>query len=52
MIKNIPKSAIWKKSFPVYKQFTVTNSDYTVISGSLETAIGIGGLVGTGGTFG
>ena len=37
MIKNIQKSAVWKKSFPVYKQFTVTNSDYAVISGSLET---------------
>ena len=37
MIKNIPKSAVWKKSFPVYKQFTVSNSDYEVISGSLET---------------
>jgi hypothetical protein len=37
MIKNIPKTAVWKKSFPVYKQFTVSNSDYEVISGSLET---------------
>lgn len=36
MIKNIPKSAVWKKSFPVYKKFTVTKSDYEVISGSLE----------------
>ena len=37
MIKNIAKSAVWKKSFPVYKKFTVTKSDYEVISGSLET---------------
>tara|TARA_Y100000389_G_scaffold154403_1_gene154930 strand:- start:1450 stop:2583 length:1134 start_codon:yes stop_codon:yes gene_type:complete len=36
MIKNIPKSAVWKKSFPVYKKFTATKADYEVISGSLE----------------
>jgi hypothetical protein len=36
MIKNIPKSAVWRKSFPVYKKFTLTKEDSEVISGSLE----------------
>jgi hypothetical protein len=39
MLKTIPKSSVWKRSFPVYKEFEVTDSDYQVISGSLESGL-------------
>lgn len=39
MLKNIPKSSVWKRSFPVYKEWTVSNSDYQVVSGSIESGL-------------
>lgn len=39
MLKSIPKSKISKRSFPVYKSWTVTNSDYPIISASLESGL-------------
>lgn len=37
MLKTIPKSSVNRRAFPVYKQWEVTNSDYEVISASLQS---------------
>ena len=39
MLKTIPKSNITKRSFPVYKEWVVDNTQYPVISASLEDGL-------------
>ena len=37
MLKTIPKSSVNRKAFQVYKQWEVTNSEYEVVSASLQS---------------
>jgi hypothetical protein len=37
MLKTIPKSSVSRRRFPVYKQWSVSNSDYPIISASAES---------------
>ena len=39
MLKTLPKSNITKRSFPVYKQWTVSNTQYPIISASAEMGL-------------
>jgi len=39
MLKTIPKSSVSKRSFKVYKEWEVTDSDYQIISASLESGL-------------